>query len=142
MSVKFASSGDQPLNGEIERTIDTDILVDLLRGVKASREYLRLFESGERRGSLSAVVVTELVAGKRTRDLNIARRVERLIALFFVVPVTFDIARKAGELVRDYGLSLPDALIAATALLRGAILVTHNVEHFQRIPNLRLEVPY
>ncbi len=101
-----------------------------------------LFDSGEWRGSLSAVVVTELFAGRRTRDLNIARRVERLIALSFVVPVTFDIALKAGELVGDHGLSLPDALIAATASLRGAILVTSNVEHFQRIPHLRLEVPY
>ncbi|MCS7265544.1 MAG: type II toxin-antitoxin system VapC family toxin [Armatimonadetes bacterium] len=142
MCANFAASGANHLNGEKERTIDTDIIIDMLRGVRASRDYLLRFGRGELMGSISAVVVTELFAGKRTRNTTEALRVEIAISVFHVVPVTIEVARKVGELVRDYGLSLPDALIAATALLRNAVLVTRNVSDFQRIPNLKLEVPY
>jgi len=122
--------------------VDTDIIVDTLRGVQASRDYLRRFEAGELEGSLSAVSVAELFAAKGTRDPAIAKRLESFVTLFVILPVSVEIARKAGELVRDYGLSLPDALIGATALTLGLILVTRNVRDFQCIPNLRLEVPY
>jgi len=114
----------------------------MLRGVQESRDYLLRFGRGELLGLISAVTVAELLSGRRTRNLTEALRVEIAISVFHIVPITAEIARKAGELVRDYGLSLPDALIAAIALLRDAILVTRNVRDFQRIPNLRLEVPY
>ncbi len=97
MSAKSGANGGEYLNGKGERIVDTDIIVDMLRGLRASRDYM---------------------------------------------PVSPNIARKAGELMRDYGLNLPDALIAATALVYDAILVTRNIRDFQRIPNLRLEVPY
>lgn len=142
MSANFGASGGSLLNGERKRIIDTDIIVDTLRGVQASREYLRRFEAGELEGSLSAISVAELFAGRRTRDPAVAKRLEDFIILFTILPVNAEIARKAGELVHDYGLSLADALIGATALTLGLILVTRNVRDFQRIPNLRLEVPY
>lgn len=40
---------------------------------------------------------------------------------------------------RGEPLSLPDVLIAATALEAGVTLVTANVRHFERIPHLRVE---
>ena len=45
-----------------------------------------------------------------------------------------------------FGLSAsfvsPDALIAATALDRGATLYTRNLRHFQMIPGLAVIPPY
>ncbi|MFA0732716.1 MAG: hypothetical protein LKKZDAJK_002842 [Candidatus Fervidibacter sp.] len=142
MCANFVADGGSLLNGKKDRVIDTDIIVGMLRGVQESRDYLLRFGRGELLGLISAVTVAELLAGRRTRNLTEALRVEIAISVFHIVPITAEIARKAGELVRDYGLSLPDALIAAIALLRDAILVTRNVRDFQRIPNLRLEVPY
>ena len=48
------------------------------------------------------------------------------------------IAEKAGELRRRLAqqgpkLRLPDALIAATALTEGAVLVTHNVKDYRAV---------
>lgn len=142
MCVSFAKGGNCLPTGEIERTVDTDIIVDMLCGVRASRDYMHRFECGELKGSISVTVVAEPFSGRHARDLSVVQRINAVIALFTIMPVTLDIARRAGELARDYGLSLPDALIAATALARNAVLVTRNVEDFQSIPHLRLEVPY
>jgi len=60
MFARFVASGGNFPNGEEERNIDTDILVDVLRGVKASRDYLLRFGRGELVGSISAIVVAEL----------------------------------------------------------------------------------
>jgi len=40
MSENFVVSGGNRLNGEKKRIVDTDIIVDTLRGVQASRDYL------------------------------------------------------------------------------------------------------
>jgi predicted nucleic acid-binding protein len=61
------------------------------------------------------------------------------------IPVTFEIARQAGrwrELFRAAGrdLSLPGALIGATALLRDISLVTDNKKDFP-LPGLRFAAP-
>ncbi len=39
-------------------------------------------------------------------------------------------------------MKLPDAIIAATALVHNLTLITHNVSDFERIPNLKLVDPY
>jgi predicted nucleic acid-binding protein len=41
-----------------------------------------------------------------------------------------------------YGLLIPDALIAATALEHGQTLHTKNARHFRMIPNLKIIRPY
>ncbi len=42
--------------------------------------------------------------------------------------------RRTGMLLEDF-----DILIASTVLSHGGILVTNNIDHFQRIPNLSIE---
>lgn len=125
-----------------ERTLDSDVLIDHLRGYQAYAGYITRYERGELRGYVSAVTVAELFAARRTREPVERKRVEKLLSLFIIVPVDMPISVLAGELRRDYGLSLPDAIVAATALNLGLVLVTRNIRHYQRIPNLRLEVPY
>ena len=56
-----------------------------------------------------------------------------------------EIARKAGEYraqyLRSHGLALPDALIAATAFVVGASLITRNVRHYP-MTDLEIAAPY
>ncbi len=125
-----------------ERVLDSDVLVDHLRGYRGYAGYIARYERGELRGFISVITFAELLAARRTREPQERRRVEKLASLFTVVPVDIAIASTAGELRRDYGLSLPDAIVAATALRLGIVLVTRNIRHYQRIPHLRLEVPY
>ena len=116
--------------------LDTDVLVDFLRGHKQAVAFVT--ENADRI-VLSAIVVAELYSGVRGDAEEAA--LGDLIGLFRVVDVTSEIARAGGLLRRDYGTShgvgLADALLAATAASEGAELATLNARHYPMIKGLR-----
>jgi predicted nucleic acid-binding protein len=119
--------------------IDTDVLIDYLRGRAEAVTYL---EGLQEPLLVSAITVAELYAGVREGAERTA--LEQFLAAFEVVSVDEASAVKGGLFRRDYGKShatgLADALIAATAESRQATLVTLNAKHFPMIANLL--VPY
>jgi predicted nucleic acid-binding protein len=121
--------------------IDTDILIDHLRGYAPAREWLRQFEAGQAKASVSTLTFTELAAGKMTGQ-DEEQRVRALLALFEPVDVDPAIAWRAGEIKRQHGTRLADAVIAATALQLGVPLYTRNLIHFTPVTGLQAEKPY
>ena len=121
--------------------LDSDILIEHLRGREQAKTFLaQLHEAGEL--LVSVMTVAELIAGIRHHREE--EGVEALLRLLRMVPVDENIARRGGHIRRQYqqshGTGLVDALIAATAELTGATLVSFNRRHFPMIPNL--QVPY
>ncbi len=118
--------------------LDTDVLVDFLRGREEAAAYL---EAVSESLLISAISVAELYAGVREGDER--RRLAQFLGAFAIIPLDAEIAQKGGIYRRDYGPShgvgLADALIAATAVLHQAQLVTLNARHF---PMVEAEVPY
>jgi predicted nucleic acid-binding protein len=122
--------------------IDTDILIDHLRGLEKAEEYLKKIENGKVKGVISVITEAELAAGESMRDILVQMKVRRLTRILEKVEVTSEIAWKAGELRRDYKCRLMDALIAATALKLNLKRVTRNVRHYEKIKGLEIEEPY
>jgi len=95
--------------------IDTDVLIDYLRGEPKALEYLKAARTTLR---VSCLTLTELYVG--VRDGAEREALTRLEELFEAVPVDREIAVQAGLFRRDYGRShgtgLIDALIAASAI--------------------------
>jgi len=58
------------------------------------------------------------------------------------VPLTESVLDRAAKIWRDYRLALPDALIAACSTEVNSILVTRNIQDFQRITDLTLMNPF
>jgi predicted nucleic acid-binding protein len=109
--------------------VDTDVLVDFLRGHEKAVSFVNEFSS---RIILSSIVVAELYAGvKGNTELTI---LENFISLFRVVPLTAEIAKIGGLYKRDFGKShgvgLADAVLAAIATAENAELKTLNVKHY------------
>ncbi len=121
--------------------IDTDIVVDHLRGYQPA---IAFFESLLHNNEVffSAITEAELVAGKECADGNKKELLLHFLHRWVIVPVSYEIALLAGDLTRDYSLALPDALIAATALINKADLLTRNVKDFKNIPRLKVRAPY
>lgn len=110
--------------------VDTDVFVDHLRG--SAR-----FDPGRNRILYSVVTRAELFAGRDGAD----EPVRTLLAAFTEVEVDREIAEAAGHIRRRVGIPHPDALIAASAVARGAAVVTRNRRHFDQVPGLRVRAP-
>ncbi|MBL8198904.1 MAG: type II toxin-antitoxin system VapC family toxin [Chromatiales bacterium] len=119
--------------------IDTDVLIDYLRGQTDAVAFLRKTKRALR---VSSATVAELYVGVRegTEDDVL----ERFLGLLEVVEITSGIARRAGLWRRDFGKShgtgLMDALIAASAESSGSTLVTLNDKHYPMLESVL--VPY
>jgi len=122
--------------------IDSDILIDHLRGFQPAKIYLSLFYEKSLNGLISTITVMELLSGKSASEGDRRLKIEKLLSLFKTVDVTFAIAEKAGELRRKYSTNPIDSLIAATALSFNCKLVTCNVNHYQVMEGLVLWKPY
>lgn len=109
--------------------VDTDVLIDFLRGGKKVQEFL-LSAVEESVIYCSAITVAEIHAGMRESERG---KTMDLIDSLNIVDVTREIAEKAGTYRRHekrQTIELDDCLIAATAFIKGAFLATRNVKHY------------
>ncbi len=130
--------------------LDSSILIAGERRRDSVWEVLERIEAvcGNTVAALSVVTAVELTHGiYRTKtEADRKRResfVEELMQAVAVYPLTLDIARLAGRIHGEqmsHGVSIdfPDLLIGATAIHLGFDVVTLNMKHFQRIPELKL----
>jgi len=122
--------------------LDTDILIDHLRGFTKAKIFLALFDEKSIGGVISTLTVMELLSGKSASEEIKRIKIEKLLSLFKTVDVTFAIAEKAGELRRKYSTNPIDSIIAATAISNNLKLVTCNISHYQIIEGLTIWKPY
>ena len=122
-----------------EMLIDSDILIDAARKDAKAVGFL---DTAIRttNAEISVVSHMELVVGCRNR--RELEALDKFMARFTVVALTLGISRQAVELLRKYrishGLLIPDALIAATAMLESVPLATRNLRDFAFIDGLEL----
>jgi predicted nucleic acid-binding protein len=119
-------------------TFDSNILIDTLRGIPKGRAEL---ERAVQRGRVwvSRMVWIEVMSKGEGEGL---RRAEMLLSGFGIDEVDSEIAERAAALRRERTrLKSPDAVILATAMLRGRVLVTRNTKDFPaEMPGIR--IPY
>jgi tRNA(fMet)-specific endonuclease VapC len=97
---------------------------------------------------VSVITLAELKHGVRRADTpeRMSKRqrfLDEVMSAFIILPVTSEIALRAGELdaeleLQGATLDIADVLIAATALEHNLAVLTHNTRHFERISGLRL----
>ena len=122
--------------------LDSDVLIDYLRGAGAGRDLVKALIEGTGY-RVTAVTAFELALGRSYR------RNPRPVHTLLVAPL-LTLSRKAalrggtllGELRRGgNAIDVRDAMQAGICLETGATLVTRNVSHFERVSGLRLSHP-
>ena len=115
--------------------IDTNILIDHLRGEPKATEVLRQVKDGNIQASISVITEYELLASSKLSSQE-TTKIAELLQIMPSMAITSHIAHTAANFHRQYRTDLVDALIAATAFLAKATLLTRNFKHFQNIREL------
>ncbi len=125
---------------------DTDAISELFKPRPATG-YVRWLSTIDRDEQFtSAVVIGELFKGafrSSARDRHLENIEQRVLPRVTALPYDVAVARVFGEIragLELQGQLLPDAdlQIAATAIHHGLDLVTGNLKHFARIPDLEI----
>lgn len=122
--------------------IDTDVIIDHLRGIPAARDLMSELASAGELPAISVITVAEIEAGVMGQERE---QVDALLTGLHVLPLDTGIAVQGGRYRARYGRShgvlLPDALIAATAGVHNRLLYTLNEKHYP-MDDIRVVVPY
>lgn len=126
--------------------VDSDWLIDAATGRARAQQTLARLSDEEL--AVSIVAVAEVYEGAfATPDPQHALAgLREFLGDFIIVPLTDPIVEHFARLraaLRQQGQLIPDMdlLIAATALEQDLTLITRNVRHFVRIPELQLYQP-
>lgn len=117
---------------------DTNVLIEYF---KNNKEIIHAIEKfGFNNAAISCVTVGEMYFGALNKtELN---KIKRVTNKFIHMDINTQISRTFTKLMFQYSLShnltIPDALIAATALTNKIELYTHNQKDFKFIKGLKL----
>lgn len=119
--------------------IDMDVLIDFSRGEVMAADFLRRHATS---AILSVSVVTKMELLVGCRNKAEIRTQARFLKRFYTVKIDPPTCDRAVALLERYrlshGLLMPDALVAATALVHGLPLVTKNWKDYRFIRGLVL----
>jgi len=117
--------------------LDTNILIEILKG---NQDVVQKLESLDFVYCTSSISVMELYFG--AFDKVELFKLKKFITLFEVIKLDENISSISTELIFEYSkshhLSIPDSLIASTAISKNIRLYTLNLKDFRYIDGLTL----
>lgn len=126
---------------KISVLIDTDIFIDVLKGIKSAKE---LFRTKEIECYCSILSRKELLSKGGLKDSE-RKKILNMLAQVKVLRIDYDIHRKFFSLTKKYGDRedlFADYIIAATAWSKNLPLLTRNRKHFEHIEEITLLPSY
>jgi predicted nucleic acid-binding protein len=128
--------------------LDSSAVIDAERAGETAYQMVERMGAGEVALAVSVITVFEMAHGvyranSDKRQRNRQRFLDDLLTGMPVQPVTIAVALRAGQIdgflqANGERVALADLLIGATALELGYAVATHNVKHFEKIPDLHI----
>ena len=118
--------------------IDTNAIIDFFNGKLPSqgRQLLSTIEP-----AISIITLIELFSSSNINQQEL-QQLQRFVDIALIHSINLQVAIETIEIRKKYKIKLPDAIIAATAIVYNLKLVTRNVSDFDKISNLELINPY
>ena len=146
MTVLHGFDGHVGHSGEIKVAgavfVDTDILIDLGRGIDEAATCLQAIEQ---QGPIAISVITQMELMVGCRNKTELTALEHFLGRFVIANLNETISETAIGILKQYrlshGLLIADALIAATVRSNEDTLVSKNQRDYRFIDPLRL-LPY
>lgn len=121
--------------------IDTNVAIYFLNGVlpPQSLPFMRsVFDSGV---NLSVITKIELLGWSFPDDLS-THSAEQFVEASTIYSLTDEVVSQTIALRKFHKIKLPDAIIAATAIVYGLMLISRNDKDFISIPSLSYRNPF
>jgi predicted nucleic acid-binding protein len=118
-------------------TIDTNILIYHANGDQKVNTFLVSAYEKDSPLILPTIAVVEFFSFPAITP-EVKTIFEALLPHFRIADLDYRISLTAAELRRNYHLKLGDSVVAATAVVANATLVTRNVRDFKKITGLKL----
>jgi predicted nucleic acid-binding protein len=126
----------------MKRLIDTNILIDHLRGNEKAALFLQDCLQGRHRLTCSVITQIELKSGMRPGE---EEPLAAFLSCFEKIAVSEDMAKVAGcyllRFRKSHGINLADAIIAASARQTGADLYSLDQKHYP-MSEIKVIKPY
>jgi len=117
---------------------DTNIFINWFNNDKITIEKLE--KIGLDRIAISVITLMELIEGVDNKEQ--LQKLKKKIKHYAIVDFTKEVSTLSLQLVENYKLShniqIPDAIIAAKAVIYKIKLFTYNTKDFKYIPNIEL----
>jgi predicted nucleic acid-binding protein len=120
--------------------IDTNVWIDALSGRLSPAAFLKISVQADW-AAYSAITRLELFGLPGLKDEE-ETKISELLKPFVEIAVESAIIDRAIGVRKAKRIKVPDAIIAATALVKGCSLITRNTEDFKGISDLVVIDPY
>jgi len=120
--------------------IDSNVVIDYLAGRLPDSGMSLVDQLVDETPQISVITKIEILG------FNTTPEADRLLAGFINASTVLLLDERVSEhtitLRKKYRIKIPDAIIAATALVHDSILLTHNTDDFKKIENLKYIDPH
>lgn len=117
--------------------IDTNILIEYIGNLLPEKAYSFISEVIDKQFTISVINKIEVLGHNAS-----GKDIEDFIGLADILELTENITNTTIEFRKVYKIKLPDAIIAATALINQLTIITRNTKDFDKIKGLEVLNPY
>lgn len=122
--------------------LDTNTVIYYLDAILPEKSLDFIEEKLDATGSFISIISKIELLGWQAPTIGAMRQVEKFVEDSTTVSLSDEIADKAIEIKRTKKIKLPDAVIAATALVHDLTLISRNDDDFRKIPGLKYLNPF
>jgi len=123
-----------------EYLLDSNVIIGYLAGKIPSSGLKIVSEIVSIKPNISVISQIELLRFNDTPENEAV--LEEFINMSKIYPLSNNVVDRTIKLCKQIKIKLPDAIIAATALIEGFTLVTRNIKDFNNISTLSLLNPW
>ena len=117
--------------------IDTNVVIDFSHGIFSEKSKKFVANILNEEPIVSAITKIELLGFS-----FVPSQIENFVRYAYIIGINDSIIEKTIEIRKYYRIKLPDAIIAATALVHNLTLLTRNVADFKNVQNLSVINPH
>ena len=120
--------------------IDSNTVIDYLSGKLPHNGMLFLDQLINNIPNISVITKIEVLGYKTTLDASLL--LNGFVDDSAVYALSDEIVKKTIDIRKEHKIKIPDAIIAATAMTNGLVLISRNTKDFRIINGLEVSNPY